>query len=480
MGVKDAFLKIERQDNKEINPLERIKNFKEFHIPLSQEKRKMQAARCMNCGIPYCGYGKAIEGMTVGCPLHNLCPEFNDALCKDEYNLALKRLLLKNPFPEFTSRVCPALCEKACVEGFNFEPVATKDNEYEIIEQAFKNDLIKPRKINARNGKRIAIIGSGPSGLACGDRLNIKGYDVTIFEKKDRAGGLLMYGIPNMKLEKEVVERRVNLLKAEGIKFKFNENINTKKKADKLLSEYDAVVLACGSETPRRLNVKNEDAKGVYFAVDFLSRTTKALLEKNDFEINAKGKNVVIVGGGDTGNDCVGTSIRMNCKSVTQLEMMSEPPLTRTANNPWPTWPLIKKTDYGQNEAIAIYGKDPRIYNTTIEAIEVKDGQLVAVETIELEKKLINGKVSLVKKENSKKKLACDLLLIAAGFIGYNDELTKVFTLENNRGKAVANNHHVHDNLFVCGDMESGQSLVVKAMASGIDCAKEIDKALNA
>lgn len=479
MGVKDAFLRIKREDNKDIPVKERITNFDEFHIALPQEKRIAQASRCMNCGIPYCGFGKEIEGMTVGCPLHNMCPEFNDALSKKKYGLALSRLLKTNPFPEFTSRVCPALCEKACVEGLNFEAVSTKDNEHEIIEYAFENGLIKPRTDIGRNGKKVVVVGSGPSGLACANELNVKGYEVTVLEKNDRFGGLLMYGIPNMKLDKKVIDRRVEILQAEGVKFLKNTYIKTKAQANKLLKEYDAVVLACGSEKPRRINVENEDAKGVYFAVDFLTKTTKALLDNKPFELDVKDKNVVVVGGGDTGNDCVATTIRMGCKSVVQLEMMSEPPTKRMANNPWPTWPLVKKTDYGQLEAIELFKKDPRVYNTTIDSIKLKDDKVESVSIVKVEKEVVDGKVNFNKVKGSKKNLPCDLLLIAAGFIGFNEELEKAFSIESRQGRVSCKDHKIKDNLFVCGDMEMGQSLVVKALASGIDCAKSIDKYLN-
>lgn len=479
MGVKDAFLKVKRENNKDIPVSERILNFDEFHIPLSSEKRVEQASRCMNCGIPYCSFGKTIEGASVGCPLHNAAPEFNDALSKKKYGLALSRLLKTNPFPEFTSRVCPALCEKACVEGLNFEPVATRDNEYEIIEHAFANGLIKPRNNIGRNGKTVAIVGSGPAGLACANELNVKGYDVTVLEKNDRVGGLLMYGIPNMKLDKSVIDRRVEILKEEGIKFKTNTYIKNKTQANKLLKEYDAVVLACGSEEPRQLNVENQMSEGVYFAVDFLSKTTKNLLDNKEFEIDVKNKNVVIVGGGDTGNDCVGSVIRMGCKSVCQLEMMDEPPLNRKEDNPWPTWPLIKKTDYGQVESIEVFKKDPRIYNTTIESIKLSKGKVTSVDTIKLEKVVKDNKVTFEKVKGSKKTLPCDLLLIAAGFVGFKEELSKAFLIQSERGRAKSDNHQIRDNLFVCGDMESGQSLVVKAIASGKDCARAIDNYLN-
>ncbi|MDO4499768.1 MAG: glutamate synthase subunit beta [Erysipelotrichaceae bacterium] len=480
MGISDAFLKVDRKENVEVDELSRIKNFNEFHTPLKSEERKKQAARCMNCGVPYCGFGNSIEGMTVGCPLHNMCPEFNDALCKGQYKLALERLLKTNPFPEFTSRVCPALCEKACVSGLNFEPVTTRDNEYEIIEYGFENGLIKERTDISRNGKKVAVVGSGPAGLACAYKLNSLGYEVTVFEKNDDFGGLLMYGIPNMKLEKKIIKRRIDLLKAEGVNFVANYNVDSKEKGKDLLKNYDAVCLACGSEVPRKLNVENENANNIYFAVDFLTRTTKALKANKDFEVNAKNKNVLVVGGGDTGNDCVGTCVRMGCKSVVQLEMMDEPPLERGANNPWPCWPLVKKTDYGQKEAIAVFGKDPRVYNTTVNRIITDDkNNLKEVEIVKIYKKVKDGKVVFEKDESTIKKVPCDLLLIAAGFVGFNAEIKKAFNLEENRGRVLALDYQIKDKLFTCGDMLSGQSLVVKAISSGLQCAEKINNFLD-
>ena len=303
-------------------------------------------------------------GMFSGCPLNNLVPEWNDLIYNNQWDEAVRRLLLTNSFPEFTSRVCPALCEAACTCGLNGNPVASKENEHAIIEHAFETGMMAPKPPSIRTGKTVAVIGSGPSGLAVAAQLNKRGHLVTVYEREDRVGGLLMYGIPNMKLEKEIVERRVKLMEAEGIKFETNANVGKRVKPATLLKKYDAVVLACGASNPRDINAPGRDANGIYFAVDFLKSTTKSLLNSN-FEdkayISAEGKNVVVIGGGDTGNDCVGTSIRHGCKSVTQLEMMPKLPDERTDSNPWPEWPRVCKTDYGQEEAIAMFGHDPRI-----------------------------------------------------------------------------------------------------------------------
>ncbi|MDO4198065.1 MAG: glutamate synthase subunit beta [Erysipelotrichaceae bacterium] len=479
MGKINGFMEYERKENEEIPVKQRIRNFNEFHTPLDKKTRKEQASRCMNCGVPYCQWGKPIGRFVVGCPLNNLIPEFNDALYKDNEALAIKRLLKTNNFPEFTSRVCPALCEKACVCNVNDEPVSTKDNEFEIIETAFSKGLMKPLNIKDRTDLKVAVVGSGPAGLAAADQLNHRGYNVSVFEKNDRFGGLLMYGIPNMKLDKSVIDRRIELMKKEGVEFYPNYEVKDKNDADKLLKEYDAVILACGSEKPRSLNLEGMDSKGIHYAVEFLSESTKALLNDKKSKIDAKNKKVVIVGGGDTGNDCVGTCIRMKAKSVMQLEMLSEPPLERTKDNPWPEWPNVKKTDYGQSEAIEVFGEDPRLYDTTISSLRIEKGKLTGVEIVSLQTVTEDGKKVLRQIEESKKMVDCDLLLIAAGFVGCNDEIVKAFYLSLDKGKAIADNYQIQDKLFTCGDMRKGQSLVVHAINEGRLCAEAVDRYLS-
>ena len=356
MGKPTGFMEYQRKTGNTVAPLERIKNFKEFHLQLPKKEQQMQAARCMACGVPFCQAGTMIAGMASGCPLQNLVPEWNDLVYLGNYEQAYRRLTKTNCFPEFTSRVCPALCEAACTCNVNGDPVCTKENERAIIENAWATGLITPQPPKVRTGKRVAVVGSGPSGLAAAMQLNRRGHSVTVFERRDRVGGLLRYGIPNMKLDKSVIDRRVDLMKAEGIEFVTNADIGKDVKADKLLKEFDRVLLCCGAANPRDIKAEGRDAKGIYFAVDFLTSVTKSLLDSN-FEdhayIDAKGKHVVVIGGGDTGNDCVGTSIRLGAKSVTQLEMMPKAPDQRAENNPWPEWPKICKTDYGQQEAIA-------------------------------------------------------------------------------------------------------------------------------
>ena len=477
MGKPTGFLEYERENNVSTAPLKRIKDFDEFHIPLSEEERRIQGARCMDCGVPFCQSGMMIGGMASGCPLNNLIPEWNDLIYNNNLEEALSRLTKTNSFPEFTSRVCPAPCEAACTCGLNDKPVTIKENENAIIEYGFENGLIKACPPKVRTDKKVAIIGSGASGLACAASLNKRGHHVTVFERSDRPGGLLMYGIPNMKLEKSVIERRINLMKEEGIVFKTGVNVGVDIKAEDLKKEFDAVVLCCGASHPRNINAPGREAKGIYFAVDFLTRATKHVLNKSfkDF-YDAKDKNVIVIGGGDTGNDCVGTSIRMGCKSIMQLEMMPKAPECRRENNPWPEWPKILKTDYGQEEAIAVFGHDPRLYQTTVkEFIADKTGKLIKVKTVGLDS-------SFKEIPDSEKEYPADIVLIAAGFLGseeyvYNDFKVKV-TQRTNVLTEAGSYKTSEDKVFTAGDMHRGQSLIVWAIREGREAAKEVDKYL--
>ncbi len=479
MGKANGFLEIDRKNFYEEAPEERIKHFDEFHIPLTKQEQSAQGARCMDCGVPFCQYGQKINGMYSGCPLNNLIPEWNDLIYRGKYEHALLRLLKTNNFPEFTSRVCPALCEKACTCSLNGDAVSVRENEYGIIENGFEKGLIKAKPPKERVGKKIAVIGSGPAGLAVGDTLNKRGYDVDIYERDDRLGGLLMYGIPNMKIEKNIIDRRINIMKEEGVTFYTNNSIETKKQAKELLSKYDSIVLACGSRVPRDISVEGRNAANVMFAVDYLTEVTKSLLNSHFDDkkyFNVKDKNVLIIGGGDTGNDCVATAIRHGCKSVLQLEMMEEPLLERLDSNPWPQWPLVKKTDYGQNESIAVFKKDPRIYQTTVSKFIQNDkGEVVKAELVSLQRK--NGKMIPV--AGSEKIVDCDLVLIAAGFIGCETKITKAFGVEldaRNTVKTKEDSHKTNvSKVYVAGDMRRGQSLVVWAIREGRDTAKEID-----
>ncbi len=488
MGKPTGFLEYERMTSEAVEPKERIKNFNEFHTPLSKEQQQKQGARCMACGVPFCQAGMEVGGMTSGCPLNNLVPEWNDLVYAGNYEEAYRRLKKTNNFPEFTSRVCPALCEAACTCGLNGDPVSVKENENAIIENAYEKGYAAANPPKVRTGKRIAVVGSGPSGLAAADQLNKRGHSVTVFERSDRVGGLLMYGIPNMKLEKQFIDRKVEVMKEEGVEFVVNANVGKDVKAAKLLKEYDKVILACGSSNPRDINVPGRDAKGIYFAVDFLTATTKSLLDSNLKDgkyISAKGKKVVIIGGGDTGNDCVGTSIRHGAASVTQIEMMPKLPDSRTEDNPWPVWPRVCKTDYGQEEAIAVFGHDPRVYQTTVkEFIKDKNGNVCKVVTVKLEPKKDEktGRMMMSEVAGSEATMDADLVLIAAGFLGAQKYVADAFGVSLNERTNVATKPGKYstdvNNVFVAGDMHRGQSLVVWAIREGREVAREVDLSL--
>lgn len=488
MGKPTGFLEYERETGTSVSPKERIKNFNEFHEPLSKEKRQQQAARCMECGVPFCQAGMNIAGMTSGCPLNNLVPEWNDLVYTGNWEEAYNRLRKTNNFPEFTSRVCPALCEKACTCGLNGNPVSVRENENAIIENAYKEGYAAPRIPKVRTGKKVAVIGSGPSGLATADMLNQRGHSVTVYERSDRIGGLLMYGIPNMKLEKRFIDRKIQVMKEEGIEFITGVNVGKDIKADTILKEYDRVVLACGASNPRDIKAPGRESKGIYFAVDFLKSTTKSLLDnglKEGTYISAKNKNVIVIGGGDTGNDCVGTAIRHGAKSILQLEMMPPLPSKRAENNPWPQWPKVLKTDYGQEEAIAVFGRDPRVYQTTVkEFIPDKDGNLKKVRLVKLESKREEktGRLIMAEIPGSEYEAEADMVLIAAGFIGSESYVTKAFGVNVNERTNVTTEKDSYitsaERVFVAGDMHRGQSLVVWAIKEGREAAKQVDESL--
>ncbi|MCG4525460.1 MAG: glutamate synthase subunit beta [Clostridiales bacterium] len=479
MGKPTGFMEYQRRGNPAQAPQERVQHFDEFHPRLSREERRRQGARCMECGVPFCQSGSVLNGMVSGCPLHNLIPEWNDLIYTGNFGHAVQRLLKTNNFPEFTGRVCPALCEAACTCGLNGEAVTIKENELGAIEDAWETGLIRPHPPKVRTGKQVAVVGSGPSGLAAADQLNKRGHTVTVFERADRIGGLLMYGIPNMKLEKQIVQRRVDLMAAEGVNFVTGVDVGKDKPAKELLRDFDAVVLCCGAGNPRDLSVPGRSGKDVYFAVDFLKSTTKSLLDsqlKDKQYLSAKGKRVVIVGGGDTGNDCVGTCIRHGCKSVVQLEMMPKAPDRRTEHNPWPEWPRVCKTDYGQEEAIAVFGRDPRVYQTTVtECVRDDKGRLTALQTVKLTP-------DLKPVEGSESTIPCDLLLIAAGFLGCENYVPEAFgaaltpraAVQTEAGRYASSVPRV----FTAGDMHRGQSLVVWAIQEGRAAAREVDESL--
>lgn len=488
MGKATGFLEYERRESQAIDAKERIKNFNEFHIPLSTEEQQRQGSRCMDCGVPFCQSGMTIKGMTSGCPLNNLIPEWNDLVYHGNWEQAYLRLHKTSNFPEFTCRVCPGLCEKACTCGLNGDPVTTRENERAIIEYAYAHGLADAKPPVNRSGKKIAVIGSGPSGLAAADQLNSRGHAVTVYERNDRVGGLLRYGIPNMKLEKQIIDRKIAVMEEEGITFKTNVDVGKDIKPKELLAEYDAVILACGASNPRDIQAPGREAKGIYFAVDFLTSTTKSLWDnglKEGTFISAKDKDVIVIGGGDTGNDCVGTAIRQGAKSVTQLEMMPQPPVERAANNPWPEWPKVLKTDYGQEEAIAVFGHDPRIYQTTVKEFHKdKNGNLNGITIVKLQSKKdeATGRMTMVEVPGSESKIAAELVLIAAGFLGTEKYVSDAFGVSMTQRTNVATKEGSYatnvKNVYAAGDTHRGQSLVVWAIREGREVAREVDESL--
>ena len=486
MGKPTGFLEYDRKGSQAEKPLERIRHFDEFHTPLSEEQQKEQGARCMECGVPFCQSGMILNGMVSGCPLNNLVPEWNDLVYCGNWSQAYNRLKKTNSFPEFTSRVCPAPCEAACTCGLNGDPVSIKENERAIIEKAYETGKAAARPPKLRTDKRIAVVGSGPAGLAAADQLNKRGHNVTVFEREDRVGGLLMYGIPNMKLEKHIIDRKIQVMKEEGISFVTGADIGRNYKASRLKRDFDCIILACGASNPRDIPVPGRDAEGIHFAVDFLKSTTKSLLNsglEDGNYISAKDKQVLVIGGGDTGNDCVGTALRHGCASVTQLEMMPKLPAIRAENNTWPEWPRICKTDYGQEEAIAIFGHDPRMYQTTVkEFVKDESGKVCKAILVSLEsrKDPETGHMTMTPVEGSEKEISVDLVLIAAGFTGAQTYVADAFGVElNERSNAAADGKSYGtniENIFSAGDMRIGQSLVVWAIKEGREAAKEVDK----
>jgi glutamate synthase (NADPH/NADH) small chain len=500
MGKPTGFKEYNRKTAAERAPELRILDWNEFNEKIPNSDLKQQGARCMDCGIPFCHTGDLMAGMAAGCPLHNLIPEWNDLVYHDQWREAIDRLHKTNNFPEFTGRVCPAPCEGSCTLGIHEPPVAIKTIEKSIVDRAFAEGWIKPVKPHSRTGKKVAVVGSGPAGLAAAAQLNQAGHLVTVFERADRIGGLLMYGIPNMKLEKDIVERRLNLLAEEGVNFKTNTEIGKDIHAKELMNQFDAVVLAVGSTSPNDFFAKTpgRNLKGVHFAMEFLHANTKSLLDshlKDGHYISAKDKHVVVIGGGDTGNDCLGTSLRHGCRSLVNFEVVPQSPMERAKNNPWPQWPRVFKSDYGHVEAAAVfdYSKDPnktlkhdpREYAIqTTEFLGDADGNLRAVKTVQLDwtKPDAEKKTPFSVVPNSEKEWPAQLCFLALGFRGPEQVIAEQLGLEKDaRSNFKADYGKYATNIpavFAAGDCRRGQSLVVWAINEGREVARECDRYL--
>ena len=485
MGKPTGFIEFERQTNPMRPEEERLKDWKEVYVLRDEKTCETQGARCMDCGIPFCHRGEMMQGGASGCPINNLIPEWNDLIYKGRWREALDRLHHTNNFPEFTGRVCPAPCEAGCVLSINEPAVTIHDNERAIIDKGFDMGWVVAEPPEIRTDKKVAVVGSGPAGLACAAQLNKAGHNVTVFERDDRIGGLLMYGIPNMKLDKDVVQRRVDLLAEEGIEFKTNIEVGKDITSDELKSNFDAVVIATGATKPRDLDVDGRSLKGVHFAMEFLHANTKSLLDsglENNEYISAKNKKVVVIGGGDTGTDCVGTALRHGCEKVTQLEIMPKPESNRNrVSNPWPQWPSNLKIDYGQAEAIKVQGKDPRNFMVMTKKFEGDEkGNLIAMHTVQIQwDKDENGRMVIKEIPGTEQRIEADLVLLAMGFLGPEDLLGDQFELERDQRSNYKAEHEVYttniEGVFSCGDARRGQSLIVWAINEGRGAARQVD-----
>ncbi|MFY4776133.1 glutamate synthase subunit beta [Metabacillus sp. RGM 3146] len=488
MGKQTGFMEYERRTTPERDPAERTKDWENYKAPMSEEEVKKQGARCMDCGVPTCQSGMLLNGVTTGCPVYHLIPEWNDLVYKGQWKEALKREHEMNNFPEFTGFACPAPCEGACVLGINEPPVAIRTVERAIIEKGFEEGWVVPEPPEFRTGKKVAVVGSGPAGLASAAQLNKAGHLVTVFEKSDRPGGLLTYGIPEMKLPYAVVERRVNLLKEEGIEFVVNTEVGKDFPVSRLREEFDAVILCGGAAVHRDLQVEGRELKGIHYAMEFLHSNTKSLLDSNFSDgkrISAEGKNVIVIGGGDTGTDCLATSLRHNCKSLVQFDIYNQKlPVRNEEENPWPQYPIIHRIEYGQEESAAVFGKDPRAYAVmTKKFVGNSDGQVKEVHTINVELKIDeNGVRTREEIPGTEKVWPADLVLLAIGFSGPEQELIKaleVETEENSTVKAEYGNYQTNiEGVFSAGDMRRGQSLIVWAINEGREAARECDRFL--
>jgi glutamate synthase (NADPH/NADH) small chain len=486
MGKPTGFIEYLRELPLDRSAVERIKDWNEFHYHMSEEKLRVQGARCMDCGVPFCHTGTLISGMASGCPINNLIPEWNDLVYRGLWHEALDRLHKTNNFPEFTGRVCPAPCEGSCVLGINSPPVTIKTIEAAIADRGWDSGWIVAEAPETRTGKTVAVVGSGPAGLCAAAQLNRAGHTVTVFERADRVGGLLMYGIPNMKLDKALVQRRVDQMIAEGVVFKTNAEVGAEISSQQLMDEFDAIVICTGATKGRDLPIEGRNLKGIHFAMEFLHANTKALLDQkwNGNFISGKGKDVVVIGGGDTGTDCVGTSMRHGCKSLAQLEILPRPPMERSKDNPWPEWPKVYRLDYGQEEAAAVFGDDPRVYLTTAKKFLGDDhGHVKEVHTVEIEwGKDEQGRFVPKEVPGTEKIRPAQLVLLAMGFLGPEQSLLESLGVERDpRSNVKADFGKFQTSIpkvFAAGDARRGQSLVVWAFNEGRAAARECDRFL--
>jgi glutamate synthase (NADPH/NADH) small chain len=484
MGKATGFMEYARTPTVRRAPPTRVRDWLEFHEHTGEQFLRAQASRCMDCSVPFCHTGSIINGAASGCPVSNLIPEWNDLVYRGQWRAALERLLLTNDFPEFTGRVCPAPCEGSCVLGINDAPVTIKSIEQAIIDRGFDEGWVRPKVPPVRSNKKVAVVGSGPAGLACANRLNQSGHTVTVFERADRAGGLLMYGIPNMKLEKSVVKRRLDLMSAEGIRFVTNLDVGKDYDAERLISEFDAIALCGGAARPRDLSIDGRALKGIHFAMDFLRRNTKSLLDSNHCDgqfLSAKDKEVIVIGGGDTGTDCVATALRQGCRSLVQFEILPQPPSERAPDNPWPQWPKVHRFDYGHEEAAALYGKDPRAFSVMSQRfLGDEHGRVRAVQTGNVEW-ISNSQMRSI--PGTEREWPAQMVLLALGFLGPETEglLAQLRVAITERGNVEVDADQMTSvpKVFSAGDMSRGQSLVVWAIADGRRAARGIDKYLG-
>jgi len=487
MGKLTGFMDFDRNAGKYREPAARTKDWDEFHELPSDEELKIQAARCMNCGTPFCQTGKEINHLTTGCPVFNLIPDWNDLIYKNHWKKAYDLLNATNNFPEFTGKACPAPCEGSCVLAINEPAVTIKNIEMAIIDRAFQEGWVKPKFPKISTQKNIAIIGSGPAGLACAEQLNSAGHTVTVFERDNRIGGLLMYGIPNMKLNKKTVDRRVEILKEAGVEFLINQEIGKNIEFNDLKNNYHAVVICTGAQKHRNVDLPGRDLKGIHYAMDYLTPSIQHILpplKTNRPLISAKDKNVIVLGGGDTGTDCIGTALRQGCKSIVQFQIHKKPSEQRSDQNPWPLWPMVYTLEYGQTESKALFGQDPRTYKILTEKfVGDKNGNLKEIHTIEVNTKKDKERKTIVEKiPGSEKIWPAELALISIGFEGPEQGFIQKAALDTDkRSNIKANTIDYKTNIegvFTAGDSRRGQSLIVWAIQEGRRAAYACDQYL--